>query len=101
MITTTSSQYAASFGFTEEEVFQVLDDVGLGGEKQGVKAWYDGFRFGGQSDIYNPWSITSFIYNDGEYDTYWANTSGNSLVNTLIQQGNTTIKRTYGRPARR
>ena len=44
------------------------------------------------SDIYNPWSIASFIDNDGEYDTYWADTSGNGLANSLIRQGNTTVK---------
>ena len=92
VITTTSGQYATAFGFTEKEVFQALDDMGLGKEKQGVKAWYDGFTFGSYSDIYNPWSIASFIDNGGEYDTYWADTSGNGLVNSLIRQGNTTVK---------
>ncbi len=94
VITTTSSQYATAFGFTEEEVFKALDDTGLGGEKQGVKAWYDGFTFGSYSDIYNPWSIASFIDNGGEYDTYWADTSGNGLVNSLIRQGNIAVKST-------
>lgn len=75
VITTTSSQYATAFGFTEEEVFK-----------------YDGFTFGVYSDIYNPWSIASFIDNGGEYDTYWADTSGNGLVNSLIRQGNTAVK---------
>ena len=92
VITTTSSQYATAFGFTEEEVFKALDDTGLGEEKQGVKAWYDGFTFGSHTDIYNPWSIASFIYRGGEYDTYWADTSGNGLVNSLIRQGNTAVK---------
>ncbi|MCX4377065.1 MAG: AAA family ATPase [Lachnospiraceae bacterium] len=92
VITTTSSQYATAFGFTEEEVFRALDDTGLGEEKQGVKEWYDGFTFGAYSDIYNPWSIASFIDNNGEYDTYWADTSGNELVNSLIRQGNITVK---------
>ncbi len=93
VITTTSEQYATAFGFTEEEVFQALDDTGLGEEKQGVKEWYDGFTFGTHSDIYNPWSIASFIDNGGEYDTYWADTSGNGLANSLIRQGNNAIKR--------
>ena len=94
VITTTSSQYATAFGFTEEEVFKALDDTGLGGEKQGVKAWYDGFTFGSYSVISNPWSIASFIDNGGEYDTYWADTSGNGLVNSLIRQGNIAVKST-------
>ena len=94
VVTTTSSQYAASFGFTEEEVFQALDDMGLGDQKQGVKQWYDGFTFGKYTDIYNPWSITSFIEEDGGYKAYWANTSSNSLINSLIQTGNREITQT-------
>ena len=76
-----------------KEVFRALDDVGLGAEKQGVKRWYDGFTFGKYTDIYDPWSITSFI-KKGKYAAYWSNTSGNGLVNSLIQRGNTDIKQT-------
>lgn len=94
VVTTTSDNYATSFGFMQEEVFKALDDMGLGSEKQGVKQWYDGFTFGQYTDIYNPWSISSFIRNKGKYGTYWSNTSGNGLVNSLIQQGNTEIKQT-------
>ncbi|MDE6053037.1 MAG: ATP-binding protein, partial [Lachnospiraceae bacterium] len=92
VVTTTSDDYATSFGFTEEEVFKALDDMELGSEKQGVKQWYDGFTFGRHTDIYNPWSIASFIRKNGKYAAYWANTSGNGLVNSLIQQGSTEIK---------
>lgn len=94
VITTTSDEYAASFGFTEEEVFKALDDMGFGGEKQNVKRWYDGFSFGPCTDIYNPWSIVSFIGKKGKYKTYWTNTSGNGLINSLIQRGNAELKQT-------
>lgn len=94
VITTTSDEYAISFGFTEEEVFQALDNMGLGSEKQGVKHWYDGFSFGRHTDIYNPWSVVSFIGKKGKYDAYWSNTSGNGLINSLVQGGNACIKRT-------
>ena len=94
VVTTTSDKYARSFGFTEEEVFQALDDMGLGGEKEGVKKWYDGFTFGRYTDIYNPWSISSFIESGGKYKAYWTNTSGNGLVNSIIQRGNVEIKQT-------
>ena len=93
VVTTTSNQYATSFGFTEEEVFRALDEAGLGREKQGVKQWYDGFSFGMYTDIYNPWSIASFIENDAVYDAYWTNTSSNSLVNSLVQTGNPELKK--------
>ena len=92
VVTTTSDEYAVSFGFTQEEVFKALDDMGLGGEKQGVKQWYDGFTFGAYTDIYNPWSIASFIRKGGKYAAYWSNTSGNGLVNSLIQKGNIEVK---------
>ena len=105
VVTTTSDKYTVSFGFTEEEVFRALDDAGLGEKKQGVKKWYDGFTFGTHTDIYNPWSVVSFIGKKGRYEPYWSNTSGNGLVNSLIQQGNTEIKTTMedllsGKPLR-
>ena len=91
VVTTTSDEYATSFGFTEEEVFAALDAGGLGGEKEKVKEWYDGFVFGEQEDIYNPWSILNFL-DTGKYATYWANTSSNSLVGQLIREGGGEIK---------
>ena len=94
VVTTTSEEYATCFGFSEKEVFDALDEAGLGSEKQDVKKWYDGFTFGSYSDIYNPWSIASFIKKNGQYDAYWSNTSGNGLVNSLIQKGSPTIKQT-------
>lgn len=94
VVTTTSDQYAVSFGFTEDEVFRALDDMGLGSEKRGVKQWYDGFTFGHHTDIYNPWSIASFIRSRGKYAAYWTNTSGNGLINSLIRRGNAEIKQT-------
>lgn len=94
VITTTSDKYMTSFGFTEEEVFTALDNAGYGEHKAKVKRWYDGFTFGVCADIYNPWSIASFINEGGKYDTYWSNTSGNGLVNRLIQKGTPNIKQT-------
>ena len=94
VVTTTSDKYATSFGFTEEEVFKALDDAGLGEHKEGVKKWYDGFTFGEHRDIYNPWSIISFIGNNARYEAYWANTSSNDLVNTLIRTGSAEVKKT-------
>lgn len=94
VVTTTSDEYATSFGFTEEEVFSALDECGLGKEKEQVKEWYDGFIFGEHSDIYNPWSIINFL-DTGKYRTYWANTSANSLVGKLLREGNKQIKATF------
>ena len=91
VVTTTSNEYATSYGFTEEEVFQALDVNGLGEEKEKVKSWYNGFVFGSHRDIYNPWSIINFL-DTGKYATYWANTSSNSLVGKLIREGSKNLK---------
>ncbi len=96
VVTTTSNEYATSFGFTEEEVFHALEEYGLGEEKVGVKQWYDGFVFGEYGDIYNPWSILNFL-DTGKYMTYWANTSSNSLVSRLLREGNKRLKLTFER----
>lgn len=61
VVTTTSDRYSTAFGFTQEEVFKSLDDMGLGERRDDVKRWYDGFVFGEHRDIYNPWSITNFL----------------------------------------
>ncbi len=94
VITTTSNEYARYFGFLEKEVFAALDEAGLGSERQSVKKWYDGFTFGKYTDIYNPWSIASFLRKNGEYDACWTNTSSNELINSLVKKGNSDIKQT-------
>ena len=92
VVTTTSNEYADSFGFTEEEVFAAMDELGIEeGEKEKVKFWYDGFTFGKQTDIYNPWSVTMYL-REKTFGTYWANTSGYGLVGKLIREGNKGIK---------
>ena len=94
VITTTSDEYATSFGFTEEEVFGALDLCGLSDKKEEVKRWYDGFIFGKHRDIYNPWSILNFL-DSGNFTTYWANTSSNSLVGKLVREGNRKVKEKF------
>ena len=91
VVTTTSDSFADSFGFTEQEVFDALDDYGLSSQKQVVKQWYDGFIFGNQKDIYNPWSITNFL-SEHKLQTYWASTSSNHLAGTLIRTASSFVK---------
>ncbi len=91
VVTTTSDRYSTAFGFTQEEVFKSLDDMGLGERKDDVKRWYDGFVFGEHRDIYNPWSITNFL-KEKKLRPYWAFTSSNGLVSRLIQTAPPDIK---------
>jgi hypothetical protein len=90
-VTTTSDLYADSFGFTQEEVWNALEEYGLSDQKDGVRRWYDGFTFGNKTDIYNPWSIINYL-KFAKLAPYWANTSSNSLVGKLIREGSADTK---------
>ena len=91
IITATSDLYADCFGFTQQEVWDALDDYGLSDSKDKVKDWYDGFTFGQKTDIYNPWSIINFL-KFKKFSSYWANTSSNSLIEKLIREGSADSK---------
>ncbi len=91
VVTATSEKYQDSFGFTQQEVSDALKEYGLSEKENDVRDWYDGFTFGSQADIYNPWSIINYL-DKKTFSTYWANTSSNSLVGKLIREGNRNIK---------
>lgn len=91
VVTTTSEEYATCFGFTQEEVFAALEEFQLADQKDAVKQWYDGFTFGSQRDIYNPWSITNYL-KEKKLLAYWASTSSNDLINRLIQTSKPDVK---------
>ena len=93
-VTATSEQYAAAFGFTEQEVFAALERQGFTeNDKKDVKSCYGGFTFGG-TELYNPWAVICFL-STGKFDTYWANTSENGLVGTLLRKGGPDIKHEF------
>ncbi len=94
VVTTTSEKYSDCFGFTENEVFAVLEEYGLSDQKQKVKDWYDGFSFGKRKDIYNPWSIINFV-DKKRVGAYWANTSANRLVEKLIRESKPKVKQAF------
>ncbi len=94
IVTTTSEKYSDCFGFTEKEVFAALAEYGLWEQRQEVKAWYDGFTFGRNKDMYNPWSILNYL-DKKQAGMYWANTSSNSLAGRLIREGNVQVKEDF------
>ena len=91
VVTVSSESYADCFGFTENEVFDALDEYSLSNQKQAVKEWYDGFTFGSYTDIYNPWSIINYL-KIRKLGSYWVNTSSNGLVNSLMRKGDAETK---------
>ena len=90
LCTLSSVKYQEYFGFTEQEVFDSMDEFGYT-NKDEVKYWYDGFTIGEKRDIYNPWSIINFL-DKGKLKSYWSNTSSNGLVSRLIREGNRKLK---------
>ena len=90
------TSYAEHFGFTQSEVDRLLAHYGLEKNSKAVKTWYDGYQFG-KTEVYNPWSVISYVnscYKDKNalLRPYWSNTSSNSIVRTLVEQADLSVK---------
>lgn len=88
--------YGEYFGFLQVEVDEMLGYYGLDAKRELIREWYDGYCFG-KSEIYNPWSVAKYVKElssneDGLPTPYWANTSSNSIVRTLVEQADNTVK---------
>jgi Predicted AAA-ATPase/PD-(D/E)XK nuclease superfamily len=80
-------EFATAFGFTEAEVAQLAELAGPPAAMDGIREWYDGYLFGGQT-LYNPWSVISFLDSaDRKFRPYWIATSSNDLVRELLSAG--------------
>lgn len=86
-----SDKYAECCGFTEQEVFDILDCHNMD-EKQKIKDNYDGFTIGGITDIYNPWSISCYL-DEREILPYWVNSGGMGLVSDIMKHSNPSMKK--------
>ncbi len=81
------ARLATAFGFTEPEVRSLAEAAGQAGALDGIRAFYNGYLFGGQA-IYNPWSVLSFLdRGDNVFRSYWIDTSSNDLVRELLLTG--------------
>ncbi|MEM7496118.1 MAG: PD-(D/E)XK nuclease domain-containing protein, partial [Myxococcota bacterium] len=59
-----------------------------------VRTWYDGYRFGRETTIYNPWSVINYLANPNDAaQPYWVNTSSNHLVHYLLTRADAGVKR--------
>ena len=84
----TDEEFDESFGFTDDEVRQLLHYYGQDDKYDIVKAWYDGYRFGSE-DVYCPWDVINYCNShitnpDLEPKNYWLNTSGNDVIKHFI-----------------
>ncbi|WP_302194750.1 AAA family ATPase [uncultured Ruminococcus sp.] len=94
----TKNKFSQYFGFTQEEMKEILQNFSLEQYAETIAKWYDGYRFG-LTEIYNPWSvlncIDSYLQNDMvACEPYWSNTSSNRIVKRLIEESNERTKST-------
>lgn len=92
----TDSRFDEQFGFTDEEVKKLLSDYDMDSHFDEVKEWYDGYHFG-RADVYCPWDVINHVDHlrddgDAKPQTYWINSSGNSLVRRLINRADSSTK---------
>ena len=92
----TKNKFSQYFGFTQEEMQEILQNFSLEQYAGTIAKWYDGYRFG-LTEIYNPWSvlncIDSYLQNDMvACEPYWSNTSSNRIVKRLIEESNERTK---------
>jgi len=78
-----SKRFDEYFGFTESEVKEMLSYLGHSEKFDECRDWYDGYTFG-DAEVYNPWSLLNYMYEDYIPHRYWAGTSGNFIIRTLL-----------------
>ena len=91
-----SNKYSESFGFVQSEVDELMEYYNIEEKSQLMKKWYDGYLFG-KSEVYNPWSVlnqTKEWFDDKDILAmpWWANTSSNNIIRTLIGQADDETK---------
>jgi len=81
------NQFSDKFGFTEQEVQEIIKDFEVETEYSQIKKWYNGYKFGKVKNIYNPWSILNYVLHpeDG-FKPFWTNTSSNELIKNEIKK---------------
>ena len=96
IFTIISPMFTDSFGFTPNEITDILKYYKLEDKANEIKDWYDGYLFS-DTQIYNPWSTINHIKNltvNPNYPCkpYWSNTSSNEIVKRLIEESNDRTK---------
>ena len=89
-------RYEEYFGFTDEDVDEMLAFYGLTSHKQVMQDWYDGYTFGKVS-VYCPWDVINYCDllradPEAEPENYWANTSGNGIIRRLLKKADQTTR---------
>ena len=88
--TVLDSGFGEYFGFTQEEVDQLLLDAEMAGCRSEIQQWYDGYRFG-EADVYCPWDVVNYVSDHIFADAakpkcYWNNSSDNAIIRSFIDE---------------
>lgn len=91
-----NKEFSSCFGFTDEEVREMLAYYGCGDRYEAVKEWYDGYLFG-DTGIYCPWDVINYVRllrsePDAEPKSFWINTSGNDIIRNLLGKATQTTR---------
>ena len=91
----TDSRFNEYFGFTQEEVDQILADANVSGKAEEMKRWYDGYHFG-RFDVYCPWDVMNYMRDLQQNPkaapaSYWKNTSDNAVIRSFIEYAGSNI----------
>ncbi|MCR5814003.1 MAG: ATP-binding protein [Desulfovibrio sp.] len=92
------SRFADKFGFTSKEVDELLAAAGMPANKKDIREWYDGYRFGRETEMYCPWDVLQYIADlqddpQTKPQAYWKNTSSNAIVRTLVEKSGPETRR--------
>ena len=96
IISILDDRYAEHFGFTDDEVVKICRDYNMNQKYETIKQWFNGYIFG-ETNVYNPWSVMQYV-DDLKANinklpkSYWANTSSNSIVKSLIERADDITK---------
>lgn len=79
-----NNNYSSYFGFTNEEVREMLAYYDYEDKYQEICEWYDGYRFG-NSEIFNPWSVINYISDQCFPKAFWQSTGSNDIIGEIIE----------------
>lgn len=84
------NKYSTYFGFTSEEVREMVEYYGVSEKYHEICEWYDGYRFG-KTEIFNPWSVINYFNNECEARAFWQSTGSNDIIGEIIAQADKEI----------
>ena len=79
------NRYSEYFGFTKNEILDMMDYYGKSDKLEEICTWYDGYRFG-NTDIFNPWSVLNYIDEDCFPKAFWQSTGDNSIIRQIVAE---------------